>query len=291
MVDTLKLGNADLFRVEEAVNPMPLSFITDDEALIAANWSWLCPKYVGDDRECASIFQSWIVQVGGKVIVVDPCTGNGRNFPDFPPAHMLNTPYIERFEATGIKPTDVDYVFCTHLHMDHCGWNTELRGGKYVPTFPNAKYIMVQKEFDRWDPRRPGHVPIPQNVGTFENSVLPVLEAGLAEIVPANHRINDHFHVEPAFGHTAGHSLLRVETDVREVYFAGDAFHHVLEVHYPELHDKAAEAPEAEMETRLRILDACVEKNALLIPAHFPDPFGGTVSRHDGHYRFTPFHG
>ncbi len=291
MVDTLKLGNADLFRVEEMAMISPLAFYTEDEALIAANWSWLFPKYVGEDRECPSIFQSWIVQVGGKIIVIDPCTGNGRNFPDFAPAHMLDTPYIERFQATGIKPTDVDYVFCTHLHMDHCGWNTELRGGKYVPTFPNAKYIMVQREFDRWDPRRPGHVSIPQNVGTFENSVLPVLEAGLAEIVPANHRINEHFSVEPAFGHTVGHSLLRVETDVREAYFAGDAFHHVLEVHYPELHDKAAEAPDVELATRHRILDTCIAKNALLIPAHFPDPFGGTVSRKDGHYHFTPFSG
>jgi glyoxylase-like metal-dependent hydrolase (beta-lactamase superfamily II) len=291
MVDTLKLGNADLFRVEEIVLSSPLSFYTDDEAIISANWSWLNPKYVRDDHECPSIFQSWIVQVGGKVIVIDPCTGNGRNFPDFPPAHMLNTPYIERFEATGIKPTDVDYVFCTHLHMDHCGWNTELRGGKYVPTFPNAKYIMVQREFDRWDPRRPDHKSIPQNVGTFENSVLPVLEAGLAEIVPADYRINQHLSIEPAYGHTVGHSLLRLETDVREAYFAGDAFHHVLEVHYPELHDKAAEAPEVELATRHRILEACVAKNALLIPAHFPDPFGGTVSRHDGHFHFTPFVG
>ena len=181
----IQIGASAIHRVEEATYKLPLSmFGTDD--LIDGHWNWLFPKFADAERNWDMVVQSWIAVVDGKVVVVDPCVGNGRSLPDFPMFHQLETPFIERFAATGFRPEDVTHVFCTHLHSDHCGWNTRLRGGRYVPTFPSARYVIARCEYDRWDTGRPDYDPDELhnrlNAGVFETSVRPVVEAGLAEL-------------------------------------------------------------------------------------------------------------
>ncbi|MCB2080058.1 MAG: MBL fold metallo-hydrolase [Novosphingobium sp.] len=271
----IRHGGADIWEVEEIWHKRPLSDMTTDKALIASLPQWMFPDFIDAHWNFDIVTRCWIVIVDGRVIVVDPCTGNGRNFPDFEPAHMLDTPFIERFAATGFRPEDVDFVFCTHLHMDHCGWNTVLRDGRYVPTFPNARYVMVKREIDRWDPRHPDHVPVPQNVGTFENSVLPVIEAGLAQIVADRHTILPGVDVEPANGHTLGHSMLHVCSEEKHAYFVGDAFHHPLEMLLPGLDDQTSENFEMLHAARRNIIDTALKQDALVIPAHFCCAFGG----------------
>jgi glyoxylase-like metal-dependent hydrolase (beta-lactamase superfamily II) len=285
----VRIGDADLWEVEEIAHKKPLSEMTIDEALIASLPDWLFPTFIDAERQFDIVTRSWILIVEGRVVVIDPCTGNGREFPDFPPAHMLDTPYIERFAATGIRPEDVDFVFCTHLHMDHCGWNTVLRDGKYVPTFPNAQYVMVQRELDRWDPRQPGHVPIPQNAGTFENSILPVLEAGLARIVGDMSTICPGVEVEPSYGHTVGHSTLHVSSGSKEAYFVGDVFHHPLEMVHPDLDDHTSEDFGLLQVSRRRLIETCLRKDALIVPAHFWCPFGGHLHQGADGLVFEPY--
>ncbi|MFV8817342.1 MBL fold metallo-hydrolase [Haliea sp. E17] len=286
MLNTLQLGQVEILEVEETTIRMPFSMFGLSDQQLHSERDWLEPRYLDTQGEWENVIRSWVVTVDGKLVVVDPCTGNGRHFPDFPPAHMLDTPYLERFAATGFRPEEVDFVFCTHLHMDHCGWNTQLRAGRYVPTFPNARYIMARREYERWDPGHPDHVPVRANAGTFENSVRPVCDAGLVQLVPDSFRISDSLFVEPAHGHTAGHSLLRMVTGEREAYFVGDAFHHPLEIRFPEIDAGTCECFADTLVTRRRLIATCLEKNALLIPAHFPDPFGGTLSHAGGrtHY-------
>jgi glyoxylase-like metal-dependent hydrolase (beta-lactamase superfamily II) len=289
MTSRAEIGGASVWQVEEITQKKPLSAMTTDGELIARLPKWLFPRFIDADGQVDIVSQSWIVIIDGRVVVVDPCTGNGRNFPDFPPAHMLDTPYLERFAATGMRPEDVDYVVCTHLHMDHCGWNTLLREGRYVPTFPNARYVMGQREFDRWDSRRPDHAPVPANAGTFENSVLPVLEAGLAELVPDTFRISASLQIEPAPGHTVGHSLLHLDCGARQAYFVGDAFHHPVEMIHPDLDSRTSENFPLAHQTRVRIIDTCLAGNALVIPAHFPCAFGGALLRNEGELVFEPY--
>ncbi len=285
----IRIGKADIWEVEEIAHKRPLSDMTTEEAIIAALPRWMFPRFIDADWKFDIVTRCWIVFVDDHVVVIDPCTGNGRDFPDFPPAHMLDTPFIERFGATGIRPEEVDFVFCTHLHMDHCGWNTVLRDGRYVPTFPNAKYVMVQRELDRWNPRHPDHVPVPQNVGTFENSVLPVLEAGLAQIVSENHRISPSLDVQPACGHTLGHSTLHLDSAGREAYFVGDTFHHPLEMIHPGLDDQTSEIFDLTHASRRRIIDTCLDTGTLVIPAHFYCPFGGTLRQATDGVVFEPY--
>jgi glyoxylase-like metal-dependent hydrolase (beta-lactamase superfamily II) len=284
-----EIGAAEVWQVEEITQKKPLSAMSGDAELVAPLPKWLFPRFIDAELNVDIVSQSWIVIIDGRVVVVDPCTGNGRNFPDFPPAHMLDTPYLERFAATGVRPEDVDYVFCTHLHMDHCGWNTLLRAGRYVPTFPNARYVIVRREFDRWDSRRSDHLAVPANAGTFENSVLPVLEAGLAELVPDRFAICPSLEVEPAPGHTLGHSMLHLAGGTRQAYFVGDAFHHPIEMIHPDLDSRTSESFPLAMQTRRRIIEACLAQDAVVIPAHFPCAFGGALRRRDGGLVFEPY--
>lgn len=285
----VRLGDADLWEVEEIAHKKALDEMTTDEALIASLPHWMFPTFIDADRQFDIVTRSWILIVSGRVVVIDPCTGNRREFTDFPPAHMLDTPYIERFAATGVRPEEVDFVFCTHLHMDHCGWNTVLRDGKYVPTFPNAQYVMVQREIDRWDPRRPGYVAVPQNAGTFENSVLPVLEAGLARIVAETSTICPGLEVEPSYGHTSGHSTLHLTSGSKEAYFVGDVFHHPLEMVHPGLDDHTSEDFALLHASRRRLIDTCLRKDALIVPAHFWCPFGGHLRDGTDGLVFEPY--
>jgi hypothetical protein len=169
----LKIGRAELRRVEEMTASMPVSLFTKDQTFLAEHDSWLRPTFMDAAGNLPIVYHSYLLLVEDKLIVIDPCAGNDRSFPNFPTFHMLKTPYLERFEATGFKAEEVDFVFCTHLHADHCGWNTQLRGDRFVPTFPNARYLIVRREFERWDPRKPGHKFVAANAGAFETSVLP----------------------------------------------------------------------------------------------------------------------
>jgi glyoxylase-like metal-dependent hydrolase (beta-lactamase superfamily II) len=288
----ITVGNAVLRRVEEVRYKFPLSMFGLDEQTLDRHWSWLFPRFADGDRQWDMVVQSWVAVIDDRVVVVDPCVGNGRNFPQLPMFDKLDTPFLERFAASGIRPEDVDVVFCTHLHSDHCGWNTRLRGGRFVPTFPNARYIVVRREFDRWDSRNAAfdrsepHNRL--NAEVFENSVLPVLEAGLIDLVPDTHRICASLEIEPAYGHTRGHSCLHLSSAGQEGYFTGDVFHHPLELLYPEIDAKTCEHHPTTVATRRRLIRELLAREALLIPAHFAAPYVGYVREKAGEVWFEP---
>jgi glyoxylase-like metal-dependent hydrolase (beta-lactamase superfamily II) len=288
----ISLGRALIRRVEEVRYKYPLSMFGLDEGTIDRNWHWLFPRFADSERNWDMVVQSWITVIDDKVVVVDPCVGNGRSFADLPMFDMLQTPFIERFTASGFRPEDVDVVFCTHLHSDHCGWNTQLCDGHYVPTFPKARYVMVRREFDRWDVRNAaydhGEVHNRFNAGVFENSVLPVLEAGLADLVSDTHRISASLEIEPAYGHTRGHSCLHLRSAGEEAYFTGDVFHHPLELLYPEIDANTCESHATTVETRRLLVRKLVTRKALIIPAHFAAPYVGYVRESDAGVRFEP---
>ncbi|MGE0283209.1 MAG: MBL fold metallo-hydrolase [Rhizobiaceae bacterium] len=282
------VGNARIRRVEELSTRFPLAMFGADEGMIERHRDWLFPLWADEAHTWEMVVQSFIVEVDDRIVVVDPCVGNGRPLPDFPLFHMLETPYIERFAATGLRPQDVDAVVCTHLHSDHCGWNTHLRDGRYVPTFPRARYYLGRRETERWDFRRPDYVHQPLNAHVFENSVLPVIEAGLAELVSGNSRVSPSLEIEDTPGHTLGHTALHLTSAGSEAWFTGDTFHHPLELIHPELDVEAGEDGPALAATRKRLADMFVASGALIIPAHFTAPHAGYLREKDGIRRFEP---
>lgn len=169
----IPFGDAVLNRIEEVRIPNKIAYFTQDDALIAAHRDWLSPHFLDERGMFDLVFQSWIVEVGGRVVLIDPCTGNAR--PHVVPFfNLLDTPYIEAMGSLGYRPQDIDFVVCTHLHHDHCGWNTHLREGRWVPTFPKARYIVQRTEYDRFRRGQTG-LEVPEyNTGVFAASVEPV---------------------------------------------------------------------------------------------------------------------
>lgn len=282
----ITIGAAELRRVEEFHKASRVEHITPDIALVDANRHWLPPLWLRDDGSWQLTFQSWIVIVEGRVIVIDPCNGNGR--PHCQPWFAnLDFPYIERFAATGIRPEDVDFVFCTHMHHDHCGWNTHLRDGRWVPTFPNARYLFARREFERWDKARPGYRHVDYNEGIYERSILPVAEAGLADLIDDGHRVLAGLTIEAAPGHTLGHSLAHLMSDGQEALFSGDVFHHPLQLVRPEIQFGDCDDVEQAIATRRRLVQRAADSGALVIPAHLPAPHCLRVSRAGNGFAFS----
>lgn len=275
----IRFGDAEIRSVlEMSLRRRPIAYLQADASLIEANRSWLAPHFLEEGDTWSLNFQSWILQVDGRVVVVDPCTGNGRPHP-MPQFDRLDTPFIERFCETGVRPEDVDYVFCTHMHHDHCGWNTQLRDGRYVPTFPNARYLFVRREFERWDPNGADYRAVDYNAGVYERSILPVVEAGLADLVLDRHRVSESLEIEPGNGHTFGHAMLRLSSDAQEACFSGDAFHHPLQLAQPELQFGDCDDLAQAIATRRRLVARGLERDTLIIPAHLPFPHAGRVRR------------
>jgi glyoxylase-like metal-dependent hydrolase (beta-lactamase superfamily II) len=84
--------------------------------------------------------QSYIVRTPHHTILIDSCIGNHKPRPDLPFWNQMTSDRYENgLAAAGIGYDDIDFVMCTHLHVDHIGWNTRLENGRWVPTFPKAK--------------------------------------------------------------------------------------------------------------------------------------------------------
>ena len=257
----------------------PIGWLGAAPELIEANRWWMAPHFLHEGDTWSLNFRSWIVRVDDKVIVIDPCTGNGR--PNVMPMFdMLDIPFLERFEATGVRVEDVDYVFCTHMHHDHCGWNTMLRDGRWTPTFPNARYVFVKREYDRWRTDNAGDFQrLPYNDGVYERSIAPVVEAGLADLVLDTHRLTPSVRIEPGRGHTVGHCMLHLSSGGEEAMFSGDAFHHPLQLIDHSIKFGDHDDWDAVVDTRRRLVRDSLERDMLLIPAHLPFPHAGWMRK------------
>ena len=209
------IGDVRVTRIEEQMGPgFPAKdfFPEFDADTFAAEGHWLAPSYYQPEsgRLMTSI-HSWLLRTGKHTILVDACSGNHKPRPGMPRFDMLNTQYLERLREAGVEPEEIDFVMCTHLHVDHVGWNTRLENGKWVPTFPNAKYVMSRTDHDFWEAeaKRPGTEAF--KVNTYNDSVLPIVEAKKAEFVTGEHGMCGCLTLKPAPGHTPGQ--IRVDLD------------------------------------------------------------------------------
>jgi len=284
----LIIGAAEIDRVEEQVMPVPFTLLTDDAAFVDRR---IAPLPSGFLDPAAMTFQfsnhSWLIRVDGLTVLVDPCNGNGRTraVPNF---DHLDLPYLERLAAAGATADTVDIVFCTHLHNDHCGWNTQYVDGRWVPTFPNAEYLFVDTEYARWDTSLGDQHPNDFNESVFDECVRPIVDAGQARIVSLPHTVSPSLTIEFAPGHTLGHSMLRLESDGARAYFTGDVFHHPAQVTRCELHLPGCDDLSLAIATRVAVVARVHDDDAFLFPAHFSDPHYGTLALDDGEFVFLP---
>lgn len=282
----MQIGDILINRVEERRIPNNISYFTDDAELLANHRHWLHPHFLDDEGNFDLVFQSWIIEIDGRVILIDPCNGNAIPHP-VPYFDNLDVPYIERMQSSGYRPQDIDFVVCTHLHHDHCGWNTQLREGQWVPTFPNARYIIRRYEYLNW---LSSHRDLPQgdyNAGVFERSVEPVVRAGLVDFAYGMHRMTPGALTELAPGHTRGHQMVRLRSQGRHVFFTGDCYHHPIQLVKSDIPFGGGDDMAQVVSTREWLVNLSCDLNAHLIAAHATAPYAVRAFRSGGVPHFS----
>jgi glyoxylase-like metal-dependent hydrolase (beta-lactamase superfamily II) len=274
---TWRVGAATITRVEEQVAPNDTpadSFLPDlDPAVLQGHASWLVPThYEPASNRLITSNHSWLIRMDGLTILLDACAGNHKERPWLPRFHMLKVPFIERLEAAGAKPEDIDIVLCTHLHTDHVGWNTKLENGKWVPTFANARYLFSRLENESAQTR-------PNRAAVYEDSVLPVVRSGQVQLLEGVHEISKALRVEPTPGHTPGHVALKLFDDDGGAVFCGDTLHHPIQVYRPDWSTRFCEDAVQARASRRKVLEHCAEHGALLFPTHFAAPHVAAIER------------
>jgi glyoxylase-like metal-dependent hydrolase (beta-lactamase superfamily II) len=284
---TWSIGAVTITRIEEQLGPAQMPpeqyFRGFERDVLERHLDWLAPDHYcpRSDRVITSI-HSWLIRAGGVTILLDACAGNHKERPCSPRFHQLDTPFLRRLSAAGASVEDIDVVLCTHLHADHVGWNTMLRDGRWVPTFPNAKYLFSRIEDAYWDARRNPAMAGDQRRAVYTDSVLPVVESGQAVLVDDGYDVAAGLSVHAAPGHTPGHVLVQLDERGKRAVFCGDAIHHALQVYAPHWNHRADEFPEQAAVTRRRLLETCVEQGALLFPTHLGAPHVAAIAHGSG---------
>jgi len=244
--------------------------------LLAENRSWMQQAKALDDKDTLIFcFQSYVIRTPHHTILVDSCIGNDKPRPQPSNWNMkTDDTYMRQLAAAGISVDDIDFVMCTHLHADHVGWNTRLENGRWVPTFPKARYVFAKTEFDHWTEQN-AKAPIP----AFVDSVLPVVEARRHEVVANDHQIGDHIRILPTPGHTPGHVAFALGRAKDDAVFAGDLMHSPLQTRYPELSPKFDTDPAQAASTRRSFLERYCDTETLCCTTHFPSPSVGRIKR------------
>ena len=213
--------------------------------------------------------QGYLLKTGTQVILVDTCVGNHKTAKTFPDWHQRDsTRFLEGLSAAGIGVGQVDVVLCTHLHMDHVGWNTRLLDGRWVPTFPRARYLL---------PRADEAYYAEHAKGMYSESILPVIEAGQAEFVEGGHALSHEIVLLPTTGHTEGHVSVWIRSGGAEAVITGDAIHTTAQCWHPEWHFTFDQSPEQAVRSRRELLSEAVERDARVLGTHFKLPSLGRV--------------
>jgi glyoxylase-like metal-dependent hydrolase (beta-lactamase superfamily II) len=244
--------------------------------VLAENRSWMKEVDAIDDNDTLILcFQSYIVKTPHHTILIDSCIGNDKPRPNRAKWNMkTDDTYMRGLKAAGFSVEDIDFVMCTHLHVDHVGWNTRLESGRWVPTFPKARYVFGKTEYDYWAEQHAKTA-----VPPFGDSVLPVVEAKRAEIVRDDFALGEHLRILPTPGHTPGHSAFVFGRGKDDAVFAGDLIHSPLQTRYPELSMRFDVDQAQAAVTRRSFLERYCDTDTLCCTAHFPSPSTGKIRR------------
>ncbi len=283
-----KLGDVLVKRVLESQRPvLPPAMIFPDSTpeVIASHRHWLEPTFMEPGTGLLVLsFHSFLLRTRHHTILVDTCGGNHKPRPKRPRYHMQNWPYLQNLAAAGIGPEAVDIVLCTHLHVDHVGWNTHQRDGRWVPTFPRAKYLFGRQEWAHWERmmKSPGFDDDPH----LADSVVPIIEAGQAVFVESTHVIEDGLQLEPSPGHSPGHVCLHVRSGGQHGLMIGDMMHHILQCVEPDWSTPFCSDPQQARATRRAFLERYADTDTTIFPAHFPTPTVGRFVRQGATWNF-----
>jgi glyoxylase-like metal-dependent hydrolase (beta-lactamase superfamily II) len=253
--------------------------------LLEDNRSWLEPGAL-DPRtgKLVMCIQSYVVRTPHHTILIDSCVGNDKQRPTLPFwDRFASDAYMNALAAAGLSVDDIDIVMCTHLHLDHVGWNTRLENGRWVPTFPNARYLFSGKELAYWGEQN-ALAPLPW----IADSVLPIVAANRADLVTSDHVLDEHVRLEPTPGHTIDHFAVALGRKRTEAVMTGDLFHSPLQTRYPDISMQGDYDPALSEISRRRFFERYCDTESLVCTAHFPSPSTGRITRWGDGFRISP---
>ena len=284
---TIQIGDVTITSIVERAGPWrkPADMFLDYNEEVAAEHLKTMDPVVFDaaSGKMFITYQTFVVRTPKHTILVDTCTGEDKGFPA--PMDFDKTPWLDGFKASGLKFDDVDYVFCTHLHIDHCGWNTVLRDGRWVPTFPKAKYVFHKREYDAWEAANAAGDP---RGNVFRMNCLPIVEAGQALLVDDDYSLDDLVTLSPTPGHSPHHCCVNIFSKGQRAVVTGDMMHHALQCREPEWSTVFCTDPKQAARSRCGFLASVADTDTIILPIHFPSPTAGRIEA-DGdrfHYRF-----
>ncbi len=276
-----KIGDVEVWRILEIHGPFlkPEDLYPTAGSDVGSIIEELAPGSIcGQSGRLILPVQGFLLKTPSHNILVDSCVGNHKTVPGTPDWHKRSDNRFEAaLSAAGVSFDDIDYVLCTHLHTDHVGWNTRLEDGRWVPTFPNARYLM---------PAADEAVQRDRNSDLYLESVLPVVEAGQAELVQTGHTLGDHVSLIPTPGHTPGHVAVKITSGDHEAVITGDALHSTAQCQHPEWHFKFDAEPERAVASRVDLLETVSEAECIVLGSHFTLPSTGRVTAENGVFRW-----
>ena len=240
---------------------------------------WMYPHFADENGRMRGAIHALIVEAPDRTIMVDTCVGNDKERGN-PAWNQLQTAFLDDMEKAGYVLDAIDNVLCTHLHIDHVGWNTMLVDGKWVPTFPKARYLIGQVEFAHWQV----DTDLDQTA-VMADSVLPVFDANLVDLVETDHQISDEISLMPTVGHTPGHVSVMIKSNGEEAMITGDFIHHPCQFAHPEWSSSFDTDPVQSAQTRREVFDKYADTPTLIIGTHFATPTAGHLKRDGDAYR------
>ena len=232
------------------------------------NADWLVPDFYDPAYKAILFsFHSYLVRAPHKTIIVDTCFGNEKIR-----GKERHGAWLENLAATGVPPNDIDAVVCTHFHADHVGMNTRRINDRWVPTFPKARYIFNRAEVEKMRLRKGS----PYENGVYEDSILPVIQAGQVDLIDGDHPITDGVRIVASPGHTVGHHSIAISSRGQKAILAGDILHSPIEVLHPEWINLFDDDKRAAIAERMKFLNTYTDKDVTVFPAHF----GGATAGH-----------
>ena len=273
-----RIGNVQVTQIVElttaSLGPYLLPQATPDLLLPVP---WLKP-FIDDSGKIILSMHALVVETGAQTLVVDTCIGNDKPR-SYPRWNLMQSDFLQRFEAAGFATDSGDAVMCTHMHVDHVGWNTRLVDGAWQPTFANARYLFAEKEWAYWRDE-------PQEYGpVIEDSVQPIFDAGMADLVAEDHRLSDEVWLESTPGHTPGHVSVHISSQGEEAVITGDMIHHPCQIAHADWASTADWDTVMSCGTRESFIERYAGQPVLIIGTHFAGPAAGRIVRDGDTYR------
>jgi glyoxylase-like metal-dependent hydrolase (beta-lactamase superfamily II) len=240
---------------------------------------WLIPHFATEEGRLKMSIHSLLVETPKRRIVVDTGLGNDKQGRGIPTWNNRNGPFLETLTAAGFPPDSIDTVLCTHLHVDHVGWNTRLDGRRWVPTFANARYLFGRSEYEHWR----DHSEEPGQVAVFNDSVKPIMDAGKADLIASDARVTDEITMIPTPGHSPGHMSVHVVSDGEEGLLTGDVAHHPCQMAHLDWSSTADSDPVQSAVTRRQLFSRFADRPVLVIGGHYD---GGHITREAEAFKF-----